>query len=250
MDVKRYMARREHAIEGRQVVVTKQSVRGLAAAAYEAIKQDIIHCRLEPGSRVSKAQLIDRYGAGEAAVREALSRLGQEQLVQSLPREGYEIAPVTLKQVHDLFETRLVIEPTVARLAAGKVDADRLWALDDAHRRLFGAVEREELEAYVAANAAFHLEIARATGNDRLLAVVGSLLDEMERVMLLSYLLRTDLSGVADSHAELVDPLISGDGERAAEVMRRELEAHREFVLEALLSAPILQAVNLTVAAR
>jgi DNA-binding GntR family transcriptional regulator len=223
--------------------------KGLATAAYEIVKRDIIRCRLDPGARISKAQLMERYGFGEAAIREALNRLGQEQLVRSLPREGYEIAPVTLKQVHDLFETRLVIEPAVTRLAAGKVDANRLWALDDAHRRHFGAVDRDELEAYVAANAAFHLEIVRATGNDRLLAVMSGLLDEMERVMLLSYLLRTDLSGIADSHAELIDPLVTGDEERAAEVMRRELHEHREFVMEALLSAPSLQAVNLTVVA-
>jgi DNA-binding GntR family transcriptional regulator len=232
------------------VVAPKLPTKGLATTAYEAIKQDIIHCRIDPGSRVSKAQLIERYGVGEAAVREALNRLGQEQLVRALPREGYEIAPVTLKQVQDLFETRLVIEPAVTRLAAGKVDANRLRALDDAHRRHFGAVDRCELEAYVSANAAFHLEIVRATGNDRLLAVMSGLLDEMERVMLLSYLLRTDLSGIADSHAELIDPLVTGDKDRAAEVMRRELQEHREFVMEALLSAPSLQAVNLSVAAR
>jgi DNA-binding GntR family transcriptional regulator len=247
IDVKWRLGHAARMREGKPVVATKPPARGLATAAYELIKQDIIHCWLEPGSRVSKAQLIDRYGAGEAAVREALNRLGQEQLVQALPREGYEIAPVTLKQVHDLFETRLVIEPAVARLAAGKVDANRLWALDDDHRRHFGIVGREELEAYVAANAAFHLEIARATGNDRLLAVMSGLLDEMERVMLLSYLLRSDLSGIANSHAELIEPLIAGEGERAAEVMSRELQEHRSFVLDALLSAPSLQEVNLTV---
>jgi DNA-binding GntR family transcriptional regulator len=232
------------------VTAQKGLTKGLATTAYEIVKRDIIRCRLDPGARISKAQLIDRYGLGEAAIREALNRLGQEQLVRALPREGYEITPVTLKQVQDLFETRLVVEPAVARLSAGKVDVDRLRGLDEAHRRHFGAVEREELEAYVAANASFHLEIARATGNDRLLAVVGGLLDEMERVMLLSYLLRTDLSGVADSHAELVEPLIVGDGERAAEVMRSELLEHREFVLDALLSAPSLQVVNLSVTAQ
>ncbi len=228
----------------------KGVIKGLATTAYEIIKRDIIRCRLDPGARISKAQLIERYGLGEAAIREALNRLSQEQLVKPLPREGYEIAPVTLKQVHDLFETRLVLEPAVAKLAAGKVDAGRLRTLDDAHRRYFGAVEREELEAYVAANAAFHLEIARATGNNRLLAVMSGLLDEMERVMLLSYLLRTDVSGVAESHAELVDLLIAGNGEQAAEVMHRELQEHRTFVLDALLSAPSLQAVNLSAASR
>lgn len=221
------------------------AAKGLAAAAYETIKKDIIRCRLEPGRRVTKAQLIEQYGFGEAAVREAFNRLSQEQLVRALPREGYEVAPVTLKQVHDLFETRLVIEPAVARIAAGQIDGVRLWALDDAHQQHYQASGREGLELYAAANAAFHLEIARATGNDRLLAVMSGLIDEMERVMLLSYLQGTRRPEVETTHSELIEPLIAGDGDAAAEVMARQLQQHRAFVLDALLRAPSLQSVNL-----
>jgi len=222
-----------------------KTAKGLAAAAYEAIKQDIIRCRLEPGSRITKGRLIEHYGFGEAAVREALNRLSQEQLVRARPREGYEVAPVTLKQVHDLFETRLVIEPAVARIAAGRVDADRLRALDDAHRQHYLASTREGLERYAATNAAFHLEIARATGNDRLVKVMSGLIDEMERIMLLSYLHGPRSPNVETTHAELVVPLVAGDGEAAAEVMTRELLQHRAFVLNALLRVPSLQSVNL-----
>jgi DNA-binding GntR family transcriptional regulator len=227
------------------VAVPHSRSKRLATTAYEIIKRDIIRCRLEPGSRVSKAQLIERYGLGEAAVREALSRLGQEQFVRALPREGYEITPVTLKQIYDLFETRLVIEPAVARLAAGQVDANQVRALDDDHARHFGAVDGDELEAYVSANAAFHLEIARATGNDRLLGIMAGLLDEMERVMLLSYLLGTRPVDSDTSHAALVEALIAGDKERAGEVMTCQLRQARQFVLDALLFAPSLQTVNL-----
>jgi DNA-binding GntR family transcriptional regulator len=227
-----------------------KAARGLAAAAYETIKQDIIRCRQEPGSRITKAQLIEHYGLGEAAVREALNRLSQEQLVRALPREGYEVTPVTLKQVHDLFETRLVIEPAVARIAAGRVDAERLRALDRAHHEHYRKSGRVDLELYVSANAAFHLEIARATGNDRLLAVMRGLIDEMERVMLLSYLLGTGGPNVETSHVELIEPLVAGDGESAATVMTRQLQVHREFVLNALLRAPSLQSVNLSGEAR
>jgi DNA-binding GntR family transcriptional regulator len=223
----------------------RKAAKGLAAAAYDTIKRDIIRCRLEPGSRVTKAQLGEQYGLGEAAVREALNRLSQEQLVRALPREGYEVAPVTLKQVHDLFETRLVIEPAVARIAAGRVDAEQLRALDVDHQRHYLASSREGLERYAAANAAFHLEIARATGNDRLLAVMSGLIDEMERVMLLSYLQDRQRPAVETTHSALIEPLVAGDGDAAAEVMTRQLQQHRAFVLDALLRAPSLQRVNL-----
>jgi DNA-binding GntR family transcriptional regulator len=223
------------------------AVSGLSRTAYNLIRRDIIRCRLEPGSLVSRAQLIERYELGEASIRDALSRLDQEKLVQVIPREGYVIAPVTLKQVHDLFETRLVVEPAVARLAAGTVDVATLHALDEEHIRWFPSTDRDGLEAYVAANTAFHMAIARAAGNDRLYDVMQSLLDEMERVMLLSYLLgdRTDAISDDVTHSSLIQALAIGDGDDAADAMRRQLERNRSFVLHAILRAPGLQSVNI-----
>src|SRR6266508_3140323 len=78
------------------------AVQTLAERAYRAIRHDIVRCDLEPGRQVTEAQLVERYGVGRATVRAALSRLSQERLVQAMPREGYLIAPITLKQARDL----------------------------------------------------------------------------------------------------------------------------------------------------
>jgi DNA-binding GntR family transcriptional regulator len=74
-----------------------------------------------------------------------------------------------------------------------------------------------------------------------------SLLDEMERVMLLSYLLgdRTDAISDDVTHSSLIQALAIGDGDDAADAMRRQLERNRSFVLHAILRAPGLQSVNI-----
>src|SRR5438128_1631929 len=80
-----------------QGVIQSERDDSLAERAYRAIKRDIIRCELEPGGLVTEIQLAKRYRAGRAAVRSALNRLYQERLIQSMPRQGYRIAPVTLR---------------------------------------------------------------------------------------------------------------------------------------------------------
>lgn len=219
--------------------------RPLAEEAYRAMRQDIIMCMLEPGAFVTQAQLVAQYGFRHAAVREALSRLSQEQLIQVLPREGYRIAPITLKQVHDLLDARLLIEPPIARLAAGHVDPEESRALGRSGPTGHRIESQEELSAFVRTNTAFHLMIARATGNESLAAIVAGLLDGMERFMYASYLLRERDETAGREVEGLIDALIAGDGERAEQLMRSGILFAREFLLAALHASEALQSVNL-----
>src|SRR3546814_9020930 len=80
--------------------------RRLSDIAYETIKHDIIRCALAPGEEVTEARLALRLGLGKAPVRAALMRLSQEGLIRALPRRGYLVAPVTLRDVQDIFQFR------------------------------------------------------------------------------------------------------------------------------------------------
>ena len=96
--------------------VLPQTRRFMNDAAYELLKREIINCELLPGEQVSEPTLAERLGVGRAAVRAALYRLSQERLVTPIPREGYRIAEITLKDVNDWFGARLLIEPAIARM--------------------------------------------------------------------------------------------------------------------------------------
>ena len=87
---------------------------------YEALRADILCCALPPGSAISEASLAARYSYGKSPVRLALSRLRQEGLVHASPRRSFVVSSITLRDVHDLYELRLVLEPAGARLAAGR----------------------------------------------------------------------------------------------------------------------------------
>ncbi len=218
----------------------------LNVTAYAAVKRDIVRCELRPGSLVTETALATRYDVGRAAVRSALNRLFQEGLVQPVPRQGYRIAPITFKTVRDLFAVRVLLEPEAACLAAaqaGPSELERLAELCNAARYQLG--DSASAEEFLRLNTAFHVGIARASGNERLAGIIASLLDEMERLFHLGLMLRDRNDEMYHEHHDLVDALTAGDGERAARVVIEQIEAARRMVTEALLSSDSILTMNL-----
>lgn len=214
----------------------------LTERAYERLRRDIMNCTIAPGSEISEAQLCNDYDFGKAAVRVALTRLGHDGLVRAVPRRGYVVSPVTLQDIQDVFELRLMLEPSAARMAAGKVSAQELRAHDEVCRAGYQPGDARSVDRYLEANKAFHVAIARATGNARLAVAVEHLLDEMTRLFHLALKLRKrPLESSQQEHKSLLKALARGDGELAERVCRAEIEASRHMVVGSILtSRPVM----------
>jgi DNA-binding GntR family transcriptional regulator len=218
-----------------------QRPRPLGEVTYEALRRDIIRCKLEPGAEVTEGAICDRYGVGKAPVRAALARLNQDGLVRAVPRHGYVIAPITLKNVQDMYGLRLVIEPTVARMAIGRIDVARLRSVNVAP----GASKGEEAElVFLKANRDFHLAIAEASGNQRICGIMAQLLDDMARLIHLGLFssdwragtMRSAHESQAAQHDDLIEALQEGDARKAESAARIHIEESRELVMKALHS--------------
>ena len=217
--------------------MTGRTIPLLSHQAYERIHGDILACVIAPGTEVSEAQLCSQYGLGKAPVRMALSRLAHEGLVRAVPRRGYRVAPITLKDIHDVFELRLMHAPAAARMAAGRVDAARLRALDEACREGYQAGDARSIARFLEANREFHVAIAQAAGNARLAHAIAQLLGEMTRLLQLGLALRNRSQELQHEHRALVKALTRGDGETAERICRAQIEAARDMVLSAVLTS-------------
>ena len=219
----------------------------LTERAYERLRRDIISCAIAPGSEISETQLATQYKLGKAAVRVALTKLAHAGLVKAIPRRGYMVMPVTLKDIHDVFELRLMLEPSAARMAAGKVNTQKLRALDDVCREGYQPGDARSTARFLETNKAFHVEIAQATGNARLAAAIEQLLDEMTRLLHLGLGLRKGPQETLHEHKTLVKALARGDGETAERICREQIEASRNMVLSAILTSRSVMNLHITV---
>src|SRR5689334_19373033 len=209
----------------------------LSDRAYERIRHDVITCALAPGTEISEAQLVAHYRLGKAPVRMALNRLAHDGLVRAIPRRGYRVTEVTLRDIHDVFELRLMLEPAAARMAAGKVNTQRLRMFDEVCRSGYEPGDARSTGRFLEANKAFHVTIAQATGNLRLAGAIEQLLDEMTRLLHLGLGLRNRSQEMHHEHKSLVKALARGDGETAERICREQIEASRTMVLSAILTS-------------
>jgi DNA-binding GntR family transcriptional regulator len=92
------------------------ATQSLGDAVYQRLWADIVSCKLAPGQRLTERSLAESTGFGISPVRDALARLDHEGLVRTLPRKGYQVTPLTLKSVDDLFTLYSIITPEIARL--------------------------------------------------------------------------------------------------------------------------------------
>jgi DNA-binding GntR family transcriptional regulator len=218
----------------------------LGDQAYDRIKEDIVVCRLRPGAEVTEAGLAEHYELGLAPIRAALSRLSQEGLVNVIPRRGYVVTPITIQTVKEVFDLRRLLEPAAARAAAGRVDADLLRKSGGGP---YGKRSTQREVQFLKDNRDFHVEIARASGNERMARILESLLDEMDRLLHLGLFsgdrerLRIDHELQRQQHKVLIDALVAGDRDAAERAALRHVEHSRELVLQAVMSGAL--SVNL-----
>lgn len=196
---------------------------------FEAVKNDIINARLGPEDTLVEGALASLFGVSRAPAREALQRLRQTNLVRAVPRLGYIVTPVGLRDYTEVFQMRLALEPVAIELATirvreGREDCRHLEALAEQSLEFLTDDSPDRGGRVAQTNKEFHHGIALLSGNQRLAAAVESVLDELQRVLVLVAYDAEALAEMSDDHPSLVRAMKSGDARGAAELMRTQLE--------------------------
>lgn len=205
--------------------------------AYARLRREVIRCEMPPGVEVSEAQLAERYGLGKAAARAALMRLVQDGLAAVHPRRGYQIAPVTIQDIREIFQLRGLLEPMAVRLAVPHVDAGRLRKLDAVCARGYEPGNRRSEELFLRANRDFHLELIRACGNERLVRLLSDVIDQMERLFHLG--LGRSVHGVElrEQHSRLLAAVTARNEDEAATVAAEHIATMRRAVVDGVMAS-------------
>ena len=212
----------------------------LGEQAYERLRRDIVQCRLAPGVEVTEAELAARYALGKAPVRVALTRLTQDGLVRPVPRRGYLVEPITLKDVQDLFDMRAIIEPALCRVAVGRLDPETLQQIEGPPE-LSGDPQRQD--AHLEWNQHFHIVLASGSGNGVGTDMLAELLRRATRIIYLGLYAggmsdRQMEAGRRESrreHKELIEAFARGDADEVEQLARKHVETSRRLALDALL---------------
>ncbi|MER6387675.1 GntR family transcriptional regulator [Streptomyces sp. NPDC059382] len=191
-----------------------------ADRVYRHVKQGVLDRRFEGGLLLTEGEVAEAVGVSRTPVREALLRLETEGLLKLYPKKGALVLPVSVQEIADVIETRLLVEEFTARKAVPAPPAllDRLAALIEEQRRHAAA---GDLVALMAADRGFHAEIVRHAGNQILCRLYDQLRDRQLRMgvaLLHAHPERVERTLV--EHTEILDALRSGDADTTAAAVR------------------------------
>jgi len=222
------------------------SARTHAMRAVMELRQKVMSGELPGGMRLFEVPMAEQLQISRTPVREAMSRLAEEGLLDRAPGGGFVVRTFSFADVIDAIELRGVLEGTAARLAAERGVAPealaRIRGILAELERCFGDRPGDvDFEAYAEGNEAFHNELAALSGSD----VVRR---EVERVTRLPFAspsafmpdradieaFRKSLNTAQEQHRAMVAAIAGREGTRAEMIAREHARAARrnlEYVM-------------------
>jgi DNA-binding GntR family transcriptional regulator len=199
----------------------------------ELLKKDIIECNLEPGQLLEGVAISERYQIGRTPFREACQRLETAGLVEIVPHRGAFVASFSHRNISDLFELRMVVEPEVAALAAQRSAGSSLAALESNIAEWEGLTQSTEPPGIPDINwnsKNFHLEVARLTQNKELVNVVEAIQDKLMRIMIFTARRSPHNFPFNAIHPEILEAIRKGNASEAKERMIRDIKIAWDWV--------------------
>ena len=212
----------------------------LTTLAYSSIKEYILDGRLDENSRLTEEFLSTQLGISKSPIREALNRLETEGLIRIEPRRGAYLRRLTPGEVANLYDLREALEAHVTRTA--RTTPALLAELRQSLKRQRALLKANDRTHYIEEDIHFHAELAQATGNQHLCAV----LENIQNQIWLSRRKAYDLSSSSapDHHEAIVEALDAGDRARAEAAMRKHIQNVRGRLIEFLESRGVAQTVG------
>jgi len=203
---------------------------GFAKEVFEVIRADLMSLRIPPDTRISIDQLARELGVSQTPIREALSMLEAMGLVTRRRFAGYCSAPqLNSKQLHELYELRLLIEPHAAACAAERMNDAQLQQIRALARSMEPGRSRTSYDRFAVQDSELHDLIAAASGN-RLIQDSLARLHAHLHIFRLRFHSEVTTAAYTE-HARLVEALTHRRPKEAEATMRRHIEKSYERMI-------------------
>lgn len=207
---------------------------------FDELRDAIMSCALQPGSELREGELAQQYGVSKSPIRDALQKLEFEGLVQIASRQGHRVVPISVGDAHDILDLRETLEQAaVKKIVAEAVNKD----LESLNK--FRVTDMATLRSFAAYNRDFHAEICRLAGNARQSAVMQSLMDNYERLCIVSLSSRRQqaaaMAAALKDHNDIIDALQARDGRKAARLSGKHIRKSQSQIMRGLNSRTVVR---------
>ena len=206
-------------------VEASRAPRTLAERAYEALHEAIVNGDIAPGERLRIEAIATMLGMSHLPIREAIRRLESVGLVTHVPHRGASVAALSLDDLRQLYEARLLVEPEIIARAAQRFSREDEAAARAALERQAQAERERATAAIWAAHTEFHFALYRPSRAAWLLYVAQPLWDSSQRYRMTIAPLSSEQRRreAHREHKQMLAACVKGDADGAAAILYNHL---------------------------
>lgn len=197
----------------------------------DELRRLILTLELEPGLALSEAALMKRYGWGRTPLREACQRLAEQSLLQTAPRQGVVVTPLSVFDFVEVMDAMSIVIGAAAALACQRLSAAQLDELDEIVSQAEAAEAHGDYPAVSRLDYEFHRRLAQATGNRYLGRYLVHLHQVAARFNLAAWRRDGRAHASLHEHRRIVETLRSRDPAASQAVMLEHIENARRRVV-------------------
>ncbi len=206
----------------------------LGEKAYQEIKKWIIRYDLKPGSYLRIAQLSAQLEMSQTPIREALSKLEREYLVNRLSNQGYVVRSMDLKEVEDIYDVRIALEVMAAEEAATHITGVTQTKLSHILEDAMNLMNKGDKGRTLDLEQDFHMVIMEASGNHFLVDIGKGILERIWMIQNVNIFTSDHMTVAHQEHIEILKALKQRDPQKAAALMKKHLQFAKKFVISRL----------------
>jgi DNA-binding GntR family transcriptional regulator len=199
------------------------AARPAAEQVFDDLRRRIITLALEPGTAINRAALQAEYGLSSTPVRDALTRLSEEGLVEIFPQSATRVALIDIAAARQAQFLRRAVEQEAVRLLAAMPDRDFVPELSSIVVRQRSLAAAKDHDGFVDLDYLFHFRLVEIAGAGDLFALVRRHGGQIDRIRRLHLPVAGKMREIVREHAAIVKALEVGDGATAQAHVRDHL---------------------------
>lgn len=190
---------------------------------HETLKKDIMELKLEPGRFISEKEIIEMLQVSRSPIREALVKLSQENLIETIPQKGSFISHIDLDHAEESRFVRETLEAAIIRQACEQLSAEQVLQLQNLISLQELSVKEKNFERMFYLDEDFHKSIAIGCGKIRTWVLIQQSSTHYNRIRFLRLTSKDDWDIIISQHQEIVDSIRENNPDKAEKVMRGHL---------------------------
>ncbi len=195
--------------------------------AYHFIKAKIIHCEYAPNSFLNETMLMAEIGSSRTPIREALSKLEQENLVKIMPKRGVMVSDLSLNEISMIFETRILIEPYIIAHYGQFVPADILSSMKETFAlKNLSLISAQEIYTK---DDQFHKLLVDSSKNIYFMRAMDNIYNQSYRLRVMTgNRMQERILNSNNEHVDIIELMLKQEFEKASFALKSHLEKSRE----------------------